>query len=83
MEEQQEIKLTPLQRAKSKYYQKNRKTIMNKIQDINKKRYNEDENYRKKCLDIAREYYEANKEKKKIYYQMKKQAKQQEQQITF
>ena len=70
-----QTKLTPTQKAKSKYYQKNRDVIIKKIVEINKNKYYNDEVYRQYILDIHKAYYQANKEKKKQYYQMRKHKK--------
>lgn len=71
-------KLTPLQKAKNKYYQKNRMVLMHKINEINKTKYQTDDNFREKVCGYARKYYDNNKDKKKAYYLKKKLEKQQQ-----
>jgi hypothetical protein len=80
MEIQQEDQLTPLQKAKSKYYQKNKVKIIQQINEMHKNKYHTDEDFRQSILKWKKAYYQANKDKKKEYYLKRKQAKQQQQQ---
>ena len=74
-QEESEIKLTSMQKAKAKYYIKNREAIIDKIVEYNKTRYHNDNDYRQYVLDIHKAYYEKNKAKKREYYLKRKQLK--------
>jgi len=73
---EEKITLTASQKAKMRYYQKNRVQLLKQIADINNKRYQTDDIYRAKILQNYKNYYNANKDKKKEYYLMKKSLKQ-------
>ena len=68
--------LTPSQKAKSKYYYKNKEYLIKQINEKKIKRYFNDDVFRQKVLNSNKAYYEANKDKIKQYYLMKKQQKQ-------
>ena len=65
--------MTAIQRAKSKYYKKNRESIIQKINEIHKNKYHNDNEFRENILANMKAYYQANKQKKKEYYLKRKQ----------
>lgn len=67
--------LTPLQRAKAKYFRKNKERLMQQNVIYAKKRYHENPQFRESVLESNKKYYEANKEKKRQYNQLKKKEK--------
>ena len=69
------IELTAIQRAKHKYYLKNKDKLMSQINIINKHKYNNDYEFREQILNKMKRYYQANKEKKKEYYLSRKKQK--------
>lgn len=70
--------LTPIQKAKAKYYIKNKDKIIQNIAENHRNRYKNDDEFRAKILSNMKEYYNKNKAKRHEYYLKRKQEQQQQ-----